>query len=305
MSNIKIAYRFLYIKLSLSILLLGNILITNITYAEEKLIISAIPDQYPEKLNRLYKTLSNELSRILKVQIEYKPVINYQAAVTSFRTGDLDLVWFGGLTGVQARLQRPGAIVMAQRDIDKNFHSVIIVNTKSNIESIKKIDDLQKLKGRRFTFGSESSTSGRLMPEYYLNKANVRVEEFKGGRPGFSGSHDATIAMVQSNSYEAGVLNEAVWKSSLNNGKADNKKVKQIWRTPPYPDYHWLAQPNLDKRFGKGFTKKLQSSILSLNSSNKQQSIILEMFGAKRFIKAKESQYKMIEEIGRKIGKIR
>nr|WP_269623605.1 putative selenate ABC transporter substrate-binding protein [Prochlorococcus marinus] len=286
-------------------LLLGNILITNITYAEEKLIISAIPDQYPEKLNRLYKTLSNELSRILKVQIEYKPVINYQAAVTSFRTGDLDLVWFGGLTGVQARLQRPGAIVMAQRDIDKNFHSVIIVNTKSNIESIKKIDDLQKLKGRRFTFGSESSTSGRLMPEYYLNKANVRVEEFKGGRPGFSGSHDATIAMVQSNSYEAGVLNEAVWKSSLNNGKADNKKVKQIWRTPPYPDYHWLAQPNLDKRFGKGFTKKLQSSILSLNSSNKQQSIILEMFGAKRFIKAKESQYKMIEEIGRKIGKIR
>ncbi len=273
--------------------------------SKEVFIISAIPDQYPEKLNRLYTILSDELSESLNIDVEYKPVINYQAAVSAFRTGSLDLVWFGGLTGVQARLQKPGAIVLAQRDIDRAFHSVFIANTKAKIKPIRDIKDLKVLKGKRFTFGSESSTSGRLMPQYFLNKANVKLTDFKGSRPGFSGSHDATIALVQSGSYEAGVLNEQVWIDSINSGRANKKDIFVIWRTPAYSDYHWLAQPSLDQKFGKGFTNRLQKSIIGLKKTNPRQKKILELFSAKSFVKAHAYQYEDIEFIGRKLGKIR
>ena len=275
------------------------------TSAEDSLVVGAIPDQNPEKLNRLYKLFSAELSKNLNVPVIYKPVINYTAAVTAFRTGDLDLVWFGGLTGVQARLQTKGAQVIAQRDIDINFRSVFIANKNSNLPLIKDILDLKLLAGKRFTFGSESSTSGRLMPQYFLQKAGIKLNDFKGGRPGFSGSHDATLALVQSGSYEVGVLNKQVWISNIMKKRVDFSKVNVIWETPPYADYHWLVQPNLDLRFGNGFTNKLKTTILSLNKKSEQQKQILDLFGAQKFISANKEQYKSIETIGRKLGKIK
>jgi phosphonate transport system substrate-binding protein len=274
--------------------------------AQQKLLrIGAIPDQNPEKLNRLYGQVASELSRQLGVKVQYVPVTDYAAAVSAFRTGSLDLVWFGGLTGVQARLQKPGAQVIAQRDIDAAFHSVFIANRHSGLKPFTSQKGLAGLKGRRFTFGSESSTSGRLMPQYFLSQAGVKLSDFGGGAPGFSGSHDATIALVQSGAYDAGVVNEQVWKANLRSGKADRSKVFALWRTPGYPDYHWIGQPDLDRRFGAGFTAKLRGAILSWRPSNPQQKQILELFGAQQFTGAKAADYKRIEQVGRQIGKIR
>jgi len=274
--------------------------------AQQKLLrIGAIPDQNPEKLNRLYGQVASELSRQLGVKVQYVPVTDYAAAVSAFRTGSLDLVWFGGLTGVQARLQKPGAQVIAQRDIDAAFTSVFIANAASGLKPIQNQKQLTVLEGRRFTFGSESSTSGRLMPQWFLSQAGVQLKDFAGGAPGFSGSHDATIALVQSGTYDAGVVNEQVWKANLRSGKTDRKKVFVLWRTPGYPDYHWIGQPDLDKRFGAGFTAKLRGAILSWRPSNPQQKQILELFGAQQFTGAKASDYQRIEQVGRQVGKIR
>jgi phosphonate transport system substrate-binding protein len=267
--------------------------------------ISAIPDQKPEKLNRLYGLVANELSKQLGVPVKYVPVTDYTAAVTAFRTGDLDLVWFGGLTGVQARLQKPGAQVLAQRDIDASFHTIFIASTRSGLKPITSLKGLSELKGKRFSFGSESSTSGRLMPQYYLGQAGVKLGDFAGGAPGFSGSHDATIALVQSGAYDAGAVNEQVWRSSLHDGKANRAKVLAIWKTPGYPDYHWIAQPGLDKRFGKGFSSRLQQAILSWRPRDPEQKQILNLFGAQQFTKADAKAYGQIEQVGRQIGKIR
>jgi phosphonate transport system substrate-binding protein len=267
--------------------------------------ISAIPDQAPEKLNRLYPLVADELSSRLGVTVTYVPVVDYTAAVSAFRTGDLDLVWFGGLTGVQARLQTPGALVIAQRDIDPRFHSVFIANSGSGLRPIDDVQGLRQLKGRRVTFGSQTSTSGTLMPTHFLSEAGVSPDQFAGGAPGYSGSHDATIALVQSGSYEAGALNEKVWLDSLEDGKADPSKVVVLWRTPPYPDYHWIARGDLDQRFGAGFSKRLSEAILSWSPEDPEQRQILELFSAERFIPARAADYATIEKIGRKTGKIR
>ena len=297
-------------KFKLGILSLGFITLFNLfniqrLKAEEVLYIGAIPDQKPERLNRLYDVLASELSEQLKVQVRYKSVINYPAAVTAFRTGNLDLVWFGGLTGVQARLQTKGAQVLVQRDIDEKFRSVFIANKKSSIQKINNINELKSLKNKRFTFGSESSTSGRLMPQYFLNKAGVQLKDFKGSGPGFSGSHDATLMLVQSGSYDAGALNEQVWKSNLERGRINPSKVFVIWETPSYYDYHWLAQGNLDKKFRKGFTKELKNVFLNFSENSTKQKKILELFGAKKFITSENENYTKIEKIGREIGKIK
>ena len=116
---------------------------------------------------------------------------------------------------MQARLQTPGARVLAQRYIDSEFTSVFIANGASGLRPFTSADQLVELKGRRLAFGSESSTSGRLMPQFFMGENGVKPEDLAGGGPGFSGSHDGIIAVVQSGAYEVGALNEQVWRSNV------------------------------------------------------------------------------------------
>jgi phosphonate transport system substrate-binding protein len=267
--------------------------------------IGAIPDQDPEKLQRLYGKLAQYLTKELKVPVVYKPVTDYAAAVTAFKVGDLDLVWFGGLTGVQAQTQVPGADAIAQRDVDAKFRSAFIANKKSGIAPfMNNMQGLKDLKGHTFTFGSESSTSGRLMPQYFLQKAGVNLSDFKG-EVGFSKSHDATLELVQAGTYDAGVLNQKVWESRLQDGKADPGKVDLLYLTPTYYDYHWVIHPSVKQRFGNEFPKKVQTAFLKLSPAVPEQKEILELFTAEKFIPTQNSNYAQIEQIGREIGKIK
>lgn len=271
----------------------------------EPLSVGAIPDQDPEKLQRLYSKLADYLSAELGVPVEYQPVTDYTAAVTAFKVGDLDLVWFGGLTGVQARLQVPDAEAIAQRDIDAEFHSIFIANTASGLAPIESPTDLASLKGKTFTFGSDSSTSGRLMPQYFLSEAGVELSDFKGD-PGFSDSHDATLKLVEAGSYDAGALNEQVWLDRVAEGEVDESKVQAIWQTPAYYDYHWVVNADkLNEQYGEGFTEKVQAALLKLDASDPDQAEILELFGAEKFIETQNDNYAQIEAVGREIGKIK
>ena len=236
----------------------------------EPLQVGAIPDQDPEKLQRLYGKLANYLAQELEIPVEYQPVTDYAAAVTAFRVGDLDLVWFGGLTGVQARLQVPGSQAIAQREIDAKFHSVFIAQKSIDIKAIKSLDELTQLQGYTFTFGSESSTSGRLMPQYYLQNAGIELKDFKG-EVGFSGSHDTTIKLVEAGTYDIGVVNEQVWQSRKASGDIDLTKVDVIWRTPPYYDYHWLINASVETEYGKGFVNKVKEAFLNLDQNIPEQ----------------------------------
>ncbi|SFO59749.1 phosphonate transport system substrate-binding protein [Geodermatophilus obscurus] len=261
--------------------------------------IGAIPDQDPEVLQRQHGTVADAMAAALDLDVVYSPVTDYAAAVSLFRTGDLDLVWFGGLTGVQARLQAPGAQPIAQRDIDREFHSVFVVDGATGLAPS---DDLRPLAGLRFTYGSETSTSGRLMPAWFLQQAGVDPQGFPGG-PGFSGSHDATIALVASGSYQAGVLNEQVWRSRLEEGAVDPAAVVEYARTPPYADYHWLLGPGVAERLGADdLAERLTGWFTGLSADDPADAGVLELFGAGSFVPARATDYDRIEEIGRALG---
>jgi len=270
----------------------------------QPLVTGAIPDQDPQKLQRQYSKLGAYLEKELGVPVEYRPVVDYTAAVTGFKVGDLDLVWFGGLTGVQARLQVKGAEAIAQRDVDAKFHSVFIASKNSGLKPIKNNADFQQLKGRTFTFGSESSTSGRLMPQHFLQQAGIELNAFKG-EVGFSGDHDKTIKLVEAGSYDVGAVNEKIWLKRVAAKEVDLNKVAVIWRSPAYYDYHWLVNPQVKQRYGADFVNKVQTALLKLDPNVPEQKEILDLLDANKFIATQNSNYSQIEKVGREIGKIK
>jgi phosphonate transport system substrate-binding protein len=271
--------------------------------ASRPLRISAIPDQDPEKLNKLYGLVGAYLAKATGVEVEYVPVTDYAASVSLFRAGDLDFVWFGGLTGVQARLQTDGAIIVAQRDIDENFKSVFVGNSAAGFAPIADVSGLSVFKGRRFTFGSESSTSGRLMPQYFLDQAGIGPTDFEG-EPGFSGSHDKTVDLVAAGAFEAGALNEQVWRKRIKEATVDTNAVQELFVTPGYHDYHWILNAAANDVFGDDIADRLQAALTGLDPAKPDDLAILDLYGAKGFIPSEAGNYAEIEEIGRKLGLI-
>ncbi|GJM38824.1 MAG: putative selenate ABC transporter substrate-binding protein [Acidimicrobiales bacterium] len=273
---------------------------------EGTLRIGAIPDQDPERLQRTYGGVAEHLAEYLPgATVEYVPVTDYEGAVTGFRVGDLDAVWFGGLTGVQARLEVEGAQALVQRDIDEAFTSVFIAAAATGLDTMSDVSDLAALEGHSFTFGSESSTSGRLMPQSFLTEAGLDIDSSFAGLPGFSGSHDATIEVVSAGTYEVGALNSQVWDDRVAEGVVDETAVVEIFRTPPYYDYHWVVRPDLDERLGDGATDAFVDAMLALDASDEADAEILDLFGAESFIRTENDNYAAIEAVARAVGLIR
>jgi phosphonate transport system substrate-binding protein len=271
-------------------------------HGPRKLVITAIPDQDPQKLQRLYGQVGDYLAEQLGVPVVYQPVTDYTASVTAFRRGDVDAAFFGGLSGVQARLQVPGSVLLAQRDIDERFRSVFI--SGAGIAPVGDVAGLGALRGRSLTFGSEVSTSGRLMPQFFLGQAGVAAADLAGD-PGFSGSHDATIALVEAGTYEVGALSASVWDARVEAGEVDPAAVVEIFRTPTYHDYHWIAGPDLDAEFGEGFTERLRTALLELDAGDPREAEILALFTAGAFVPTVPENYVDIETVARDLGLLR
>ncbi len=288
-------------------LLAGGLLASAVhaeTTAAEKptFVFTAIPDADESRLQQRFNKVAVYLSKQLNVNVKYIPVKSYSAAVTAFRNDQVQLAWFGGLSGVRARALVSGSEAIAQGFEDQAFKSYIIAHHSTGLKQNADLSDAFKAfntKDMTFTFGSKGSTSGRLMPEFYLR------EEFKAApndifsRIGFSGDHSRTIAQVQSGAYQVGAVNFKVWEKELASGKVDTNKVSVIWTTPTYPDYQWTIRNDVDQRFGADFKSLVTKTLLEMNDPD-----LLASFPRQSFIPASNADYAPIENTARAIGLI-
>jgi len=256
---------------------------------------TAIPDQDEARLVERFSRVADYLSEQLGVEVKYVPVKSYAAAVTAFRNNEVQLAWFGGLSGVQARLQVPDSRAIAQGYEDQFFVSYFIAHADSGIEPGNTLTDA--LAGKRFTFGSKGSTSGRLMPEFFLREHFGKAPEELFSRVGFSGDHSATIALVQSGAWDVGAVNYKVWEEELAQGTVDPEKVRVIWKTPAYLDYHWVIRGDVDSVWGEGFADKVQATLLAI-----EDRAILDAFPREKFVAAGNDDYQAILDTAAAIG---
>jgi phosphonate transport system substrate-binding protein len=262
------------------------------------LVFTAIPDEDETRLVERFTKFAKYLEGQLGVTVKYLPVKSYPAAVTAFVNNQVQFAWFGGLTGVQARLAVPGSEALAQGAEDVAFKSYFIANAATGLKLGKQFP--AEIQGKTFTFGARGSTSGRLFPEYFVRQAfNGKAPDEIFSRVGYSGDHSRTIQLVQSGAFQVGAVNHLVWESEVKAGKIDTKAVSVIWETPTYPDYHWVARGDLDEAFGAGFKEKLKAAILGVDDPK-----LLQLFDRSKFIPARNEDYKAIEDVGKLTGLI-
>ncbi len=259
---------------------------------------TAIPDQDTTRLQERFGNIADYLSETLGLTVQYIPVKSYAASVEAFKNNEVQLAWFGGLSGVKARLSVPDSVAIAQGAEDPNFITYFIAHSSTGLTLSEAFP--KGITGRTFTFGSKGSTSGRLMPEYFIRQHFGQAPRQVFKRVGFSGDHSKTLALVQSGSYEVGAMNFKVWHKEVEAGKVDPEKVQVIWHTPTYPDYNWTIRGDVEKTYGAGFIKKVQDALTNLRDP-----AILKAFPRSSLIPADNTMYQPILDTATEIGIIR
>ena len=264
------------------------IMVAGVAFAQQapkELRVSAIPDENPQELLRIYTPFADYLTKEIGIPVKFTPVVDYAATVEGLAGNKLDMVWYGGLTSVQAARMAKGAKRIIMRKEDTEFKSQFITRKDTGVK------DLKDLKGKTFSFGSVSSTSGHLMPRYYLMKAGINPEK-DFSKFSFSGAHDATTAWVEAGRVDAGALNFLVWDKLVANKKVDTDKVVIFYTTPPYVDYVWTVRAGLDS----ATVEKISKAFLKLDYNNPEDKKLLDLHRTKGYIPAKDEQWKSLED---------
>ena len=263
----------------------------------EVLVFTAIPDEDESKLKERFGPMSEYLSKTLDIEVSYVPVKSYAAAVSAFRNGQVQLAWFGALSGVQARSTVPNSQALAQGFEDQAFWTYLIAHKSTGLKVGDVID--KSMRGMTMTFGSKSSTSGRLIPEFYLTERFGESPDKVFEKVGYSGNHSRTLRLVESGSYDIGAINYAVWERELAAGNIDTDAVTVIWKTPAYPNYQWSIRGDVDAQFGAGFSDKVKAALLAMNDPK-----LLKSFARSGFIPAQNSDYAPIKRTAQQVGLI-
>ncbi len=265
---------------------------------ETALVITAIPDEKVSDQKAKFTALQDYLSKELGIPVEFSISADYGAAVERFKNGEVHLVWFGGLTGVQARAAVPGARAIAQGDVDPQYKSYFIAHKSTGLQKSDTFPTA--IKDLSFTFGSRKSTSGRLMPTYFImQETGKKPKDFFTQPVQFrkTGGHDATARAVASGAVQVGALSYKKYDSMVAAGEIKAEDAPIIWQTPYYADYNLTVHPDLDKNYGEGFIDKLQKVLVDCTDKE-----VLKAFNRDDLIPAKNEDFKDIVKVAKEVG---
>jgi phosphonate transport system substrate-binding protein len=251
--------------------------------------VSMIPSTDPGKLLRESEPLVGFLKNKTGRDVTFTVPTNYASVVEALANDQVDIAYLGGFTYVQAS-RRAGVVPLVQRDRDQRFHSLFITSAQSAIVG------LADLKGHSFAFGDVNSTSGHLMPEYFMRRAGVDPAVI--AKATYTGGHDATALAVANGRIDAGALDEAVFERMTKEGKIDASKVRVFFTTPPFFDYVWAARKGLDHGVREAFT----AAFLGLSS---QDAPLLDVLQAKAYVRADDRSYDPLRQAATEAGLLR
>jgi phosphonate transport system substrate-binding protein len=288
-----------FLKTTLSLFMLTLIWFSvsipfSIAKAGNTFVFTAIPDEDESRLRQRFDKVASYLEKQLGVVVKYIPVKSYAAAVAAFRNDQVQLAWFGGLSGVRARILVSGSEAIAQGFEDQAFFNYFIAHSSTGL---KRSDEFPKdIAGKIFTFGSKGSTSGRLIPEFHIRENLKKSPNDVFQKVGFSGNHSRTIQLVQSGAYQVGAVNSKVWDNEMKAGLIDPEKISIIWKTPPYPNYQWSIRGDVDERWGAGFKSRVKEVLLNIKDPD-----LLASFPRTSFVPASNSDYQPILDVAKAI----
>jgi phosphonate transport system substrate-binding protein len=213
-----------------------------------------------------------------RYRVEMRIFNTYGEAVDAAVSGTADFSRLGPASYVRAKSRQPGLLLLARESIGRSgqLNGYIFVSEQSPIRDIK------DLRGRRFAFGEEHSTTGRYLAQAALVDAGIRARDLAEYK--YLGRHDKVAFAVGAESFDAGAANEITLRKYR-----EEKRLRPIFFLSG-PAHAWVGRRDLpDAR-----KEELRQALFALQPAE------LERIGRDAILSAADSDFDAVRSAMKK-----
>ncbi|NHN49085.1 phosphate/phosphite/phosphonate ABC transporter substrate-binding protein [Halostella sp. JP-L12] len=249
--------------------------------------MGVVPDVDPDTAISQNTGLADYLESRLDATVDLSTSADYAGMVRSMAAEQVDLAYFGGVSYVLAH-HRAGAepVAVGARNGSTEWRSAFVAHASTDLSSLS--DAAAAPGDYDLVFGDPISTSGTVMPTYYLRtEYDTAPEDF--GSTTHVGAHDATAKAIGNGSGDVGALNARIYDALVERGDVGNEVV-ELWRTPGFPDYPWAVAPSVDAER----TRRIREAFTELD--DRDRTAILDEQNVDEYVPASHDDFASLNE---------
>lgn len=214
--------------------------------------IAANPNLSPIELLNNFGPFASALERHLGVKVELASGRDYEDTIRLLKSGAVDVAGSGAFGYVSANADFGARLLVRYVESEgESYRSVIVVRADSNLRGLK------DLRGKRFAFTDEKSTSGYLLPLLALQQQGIDMADL--GLVDFVRKQPNAALAVFNRQADAGAMadNQINEKYGIK-----PEQLRVIWRSEPIYHGVWMVRPDLPE----AEFKRLQDAMIKVSA---------------------------------------
>lgn len=209
-------------------------LVAPVRAAEEikQLNFGIISTESSANLAKSFEPLLADLEKAIGIPVKPFFVGDYAGVIEGMRFKKVDIAWFGNKSAMEAVDRANGEVFVqtAKPDGSRGYYSLIVTNAdRSDINNLKDVLDCSK--GYNFGNGDPNSTSGFLVPSYYVFALN-NTDPTKCYKRVVTGNHEGNLLAVANKQVDFATNNTESVTRLQQVRPEEAKKIKEVWRSP-------------------------------------------------------------------------
>lgn len=276
----------------LFILLVVFLSFSSMAYSsQQKVLIGVLPEMNVFKQKQRFVLLGEYLSKKSGIKVEFTILSRYGNIIDRFTAEKMDGAFFGSFTGALA-IKKLGVVPLVRPvnlDGESTYHGHLFTRKDSGIRSVK------DMKNKRMAYVDKATTAGYLFPLVYLRDNGVTDTDHFFSETFFTGSHDAAIKAVLDKKADIGAAKHSVYDRERKHDPRVDSELSVLAESLHVPSNGLCVRKGL----GDSLKNKLKTILLGLDS-DPDGKLVLQQFGAIKFIETTAKDYQPVLDMAKK-----
>lgn len=243
-------------------------------------------------LKQMWEPFLDDMSKAVGVKVNGFYATDYAGIIEGQRFNKVQIAWYGNKSAIDA-VDRAGGEVFAQFiDLDgtPGYYSYIITHKDSGIATLDQV--LKNGKDYSFGIGDPQSTSGTLVPSYYvftMNNIDPKTH-FKVMR---SSNHEGNFLAVLNKQVDVATSNSEMTEKMREKSPEKLEQIRILWTSPLIPRDPLVWRRDLPK----DLKKKIQDFTVGYGKDAREKEILKGMYRLAGFKSSTDAQLLPIRQL--------
>jgi phosphonate transport system substrate-binding protein len=243
-------------------------------------------------LKQMWEPFLDDMSKAIGVKVNGFYATDYAGIIEAQRFNKVQIAWYGNKAAIDAVDRASGEVFVQFIDLDgtPGYYSYIITHKDSGITSLDQV--LKNGKDYSFGIGDPQSTSGTLVPTYYvftMNRLDPKTH-FKVIR---SSNHEGNFLAVLNRQVDVATSNSEMTGKMKEKSPEKLEQIRILWTSPLIPRDPLVWRKDLPA----DLKKKIQDFMVGYGKDEREKEILKNMYRLAGFKASSDAQLLPIRQL--------